>query len=327
VGVGGGRVVAGSSEGDLIAVDSDTGAKQWQVNIRGEVLTAPAVGESVVVVRTVDGRIHGLDAKDGHELWSNEQAVPRLSLRGNAPPAVVGDMVIAGFDNGKVLALTLQNGEVQWETAVAPAKGRTELERMIDIDAAVRVSDKDVYVVGFQGRVAMLALDSGQIWWAHDTSSHRGLVLGEENLYMSTSDGDVVALRRRDGSPVWEQKILHKRGLTAPTVDGDAIVVADFEGYVHWLDAATGEIMARQKTDGKRVSNAPLAADGKVYVMTDNGKLSAFKRGVKLAVSEAGRKAEAESAREAEEKRQKKVEKAMKANKPKAEKTNTTSEY
>jgi outer membrane protein assembly factor BamB len=277
-GVGAGRVVIGTSEGDVLAFNSADGAQVWKVRINGEVLSAPAVAPGVAVVRTVDGRLTGLDLGDGHELWSTEQQVPRLSLRGTASPVIVGDVVVCGFDNGKVLAVGLTDGTVQWESQVASSKGRTELARLVDIDSSVQVIDKDVYVAGFQGRSAMLALDSGQVWWSRDESSDRGLVVDGENIYVTDSDGDIQALKRRDGTPLWKQPALHRRGLSGPVVDGPAIVVADFEGYVHWLDAATGELLARASTDGNRVTNRPLVVDGTVYVLTDGGKLSAFRR-------------------------------------------------
>lgn len=277
-GAGAGRVVVGSIEGDVVALNAADGAELWRVRIGGEVLSAPAVGEQIVVVRSVDGRLRGLDARDGKELWVVEQQVPRLSLRGTAAPVITGDLVICGFDNGKVLAVGLAAGDVVWETAVAPSRGRTELERLVDIDSLARVVDKDVFVVGFQGRAAMLALESGQIWWARDASSDRGLALGEESIFISAANGDVIALRRRDGAPVWEQPALHQRRLSAPVVDGGTIVVADFQGYVHWLDAASGEIVARHSTDGDRVTNAPVVAEGMVFVLTDAGTLAAFRR-------------------------------------------------
>jgi len=277
-GVGADRVVVGSNEGDVLALSAVDGKELWRVDVNGEVLSAPAVGQRVAVVRTVDGRLRGLSLHDGSELWVVEQQVPRLSLRGTAAPEIAGDLVLCGFDNGKVLAVGLNTGDIAWETAVAPSRGKTELERLVDIDSRVRVIGNDVFVVGFQGRAAMLALESGQIWWAHDESSDRGLAVGEEAIVVSAASGDVKALRRRDGSPLWQQPALHRRGLTGPALDGNTIVVGDFQGYLHWLDAATGEILARESTDGDRITNAPVVADGVVYVLTDSGTVAAFRR-------------------------------------------------
>jgi outer membrane protein assembly factor BamB len=240
------------------------------------VLAKPAIGGGAVIVRTVDGHVRALAPDTGRELWSDDEAVPRLSLRGTSPPVIAGDTVVCGFDNGKVAAYALANGDVLWETAVTPPRGRTELERLVDIDGAVRISGRDVFVAGFQGRAAMLALDSGQIWWARDLSSHRGLAVEGETLYVTGADSVVQALRRRDGTPAWSNESLVRRGLTAPAVDGDAIVVADFEGYVHWLDKASGALVARTKA-GDRVSNAPLVVGDLLLLVNDAGGISAFR--------------------------------------------------
>ena len=218
--VGEGIVVVGSSGGELVALDAETGAERWRVSTGGEVLAAPTVAGGIVVVRTVDGRLRGLQVADGVEAWNYEQPVPRLTLRGNGAPVVDGDMVFAGLDNGKVVALSLATGELLWTTTVAPSHGRTEIERLVDIDSAVRIVGDDVFVVGYQGRIAMLARDTGQLWWGRDLSSHRGLAVDSDTLYVTTADSTVVALRRRDGTPVWSQDSLLRRSLTAPGARG-----------------------------------------------------------------------------------------------------------
>ncbi len=275
-GVGAGIVVVGSEKGDVIALKEDNGAELWRVHVGGELLSAPAIGTNVVVIRTVDGHLRGLSHVDGHELWAVDQTVPRLSLRGAASPVLVGDTVICGFDNGKVVAVNVQTGDVIWENAVAPSKGRTELERLVDIDSAVEVADQNVFVVGFQGRAAMLALDSGQIWWARDASSYRGLTLDPNALYIADSDGSVIAMKRQDGSELWRQDLLHRRGLSAPVIDGDAVVVADFEGYVHWIDRSDGAIIGRASSGGDRVARL-VVADGLVLAQNDSGSITAFR--------------------------------------------------
>src|SRR5262249_14836770 len=274
-GAGSGLVVVGSTFGELIALNATDGATRWKVRLNGEVLSAPVIGERLIAIRTVDGKLHGIALKDGQELWTQEQQFPRLSLRGTSWPVLVGDLVLSGFDNGKVAAVNVNDGSVQWETTISPSHGKTELERLDDVDAAVRVSGSDVYAVGFQGRVAMLALDTGQIWWSHDASSFRGLGLDDECLYISTADGEIIALRRRTGTELWRQKALLHRRLSA-AVEADAtIVTADYQGYVHWLDKATGALAARAGTGKVRISNSPVVVGDMVLVVNDVGKISA----------------------------------------------------
>jgi outer membrane protein assembly factor BamB len=273
-----GIVVAGSSKGTVIALDGATGRQLWRSQINSELLSAPAIGEKVVVVRSVDGRLHGLDSHNGSTLWSVEQQVPRLSLRGTAIPIVAKEVAISGFDNGKVMAVSLTTGDTIWDTALASPHGRTELDRLVDIDSAVRVVGDNVFATGFQGRTAMLALDSGQLWWSHDMSSYRGLAVDEDNLYVSQSDGTVLAMRQRDGAEVWRNEKLKRRGLSAPIVTSTAIAVADFQGYIHWLDKNTGELVARERVAKKqRVSNPPVGANDTVVVLTDGGTLAAYR--------------------------------------------------
>jgi len=275
--VAAGLVVVGSSDGDVIALDAATGRVRWRVRVNGEILSSPVIGPRAVVVRTADGKLRGLAIADGKDLWQQEQVVPRLSLRGVARPTIAGDMAICGFDNGKVVAVNSIDGTISWETPVAPPRGRTELERLVDIDSAVRVSAQDVFVVGFQGKVAMLALDTGQVWWSHEASSYRSLGIDGDNIYMASADGEISALTQRTGAEVWHQKALLRRGLSAPAVSDDAVAVADFQGYVHWLDKSTGALAARVSTGKFRISNAPVVAGNLLIVINDRGRISAYR--------------------------------------------------
>ena len=277
--VGNGMVLIGSSDGQLFALEAASGKRRWSVRVSGEVLAPAAISERLIALRTVDGKLHALAPADGHELWVQQQPVPRLSLRGTARPLIAGDLVLCGFDNGKVVAVNASDGSVQWEATITPPHGRTELERLVDIDTAVRVSGQDVYTVGFQGKVAMLAIDSGQVWWSHDASSYRNLTLDDDTLYLSTADGEIEALRTRTGAELWRQKALAHRGLTAPAaVDAaNALVVADFKGYVHFLDKATGALAARTSDGSVRVSTSPVVVGNMVLVVNDRGRISAFR--------------------------------------------------
>jgi outer membrane protein assembly factor BamB len=276
-GAGAGLVVVGSSKGTIVTLDGATGRELWRVRLNSELLSAPAIGEKVIVIRSVDGRLHGLDTHTGKELWSVEQQVPRLSLRGTATPIIAKEVAICGFDNGKVMAVSLNTGDTVWDTALATPHGRTELDRLVDIDSTVRVVGDNVFAAGFQGRTAMLALDSGQIWWGHDMSSYRGLAVDDDNLYVTQSDGIVVALRQRDGSELWRNQKLKLRRLSTPVLTSTAVAVADFQGYLHWLDKTTGELVARERVAKERISNSPAAVGDTIVVLTDRGKLAAYR--------------------------------------------------
>ena len=277
VSVDGNRLVAGSTDGDVIELDATSGKELWRVNVASEILSTPALSSKIVVVRSVDGRLHGLSTDDGHELWQQQQTVPKLSLRGAAAPVLAGDVAVTGFDNGRVVATNLIDGSSAWEQQLQVPQGKTELERLVDIDSVAQVSGNDIFIAGFQGKVAMLQLDSGQTWWSHDASSYRSLALGNDAVYMTTAEGDVVALQRRTGTELWRQKHLEHRGLSGPAVYGDTLVVADYKGYVHWLDRRTGDIVERERAGKSRFTNPPLVVDDLVLLIDDRGEISAWR--------------------------------------------------
>ena len=275
--VGDGLVLVGTSDGQLLALDAASGGVRWKVRVSGEVLAPAAISPRLIALRMVNGRVQALSPADGHELWSYDQQVPRLSLRGTASPVISGDLVLCGFDNGKVVAVSSTDGSVQWEATVTPPHGRTELERLDDIDSPVRVSGRDVYAVGFQGKVAMLALDTGQVWWSHEDSSYRGLTIDEDTLYVADADGVVAALKSRTGAEVWRQPVLLHRGLSPIAVMDDTVLVGDFQGYLHFLDKASGALAARVSSGGARISTEPLVVGDLVVVANDRGQINAYR--------------------------------------------------
>jgi outer membrane protein assembly factor BamB len=276
-GAGEGLVVVGGRYGEIIALDAATGAERWRSRINSEILSRAAVGGGRVFLRSADGRLHAFDAGNGKSLWSAEQQVPRLSLRGVAPPTLVGELVISGFDNGRVLALAQRDGGTVWEATVAPPSGRTELERLVDIDSSVVVSGDDLFVVTFQGRIARLAVDSGQVWWTRDLSSYRGLAVDDSSVFVATSDGQLVKMARSTGVEDWRQDVLKNRRLSAPALLGEQVAVGDLEGYIHVLDAGTGTLAARLKGGGERIAAAPVVADGLALFQDDGGRLTALR--------------------------------------------------
>ena len=275
-GVGSDLLVFGTSDGDLLALSSADGSERWRVNVGSEVLARPAIANGVVVVRSVDGRLRGLSEVDGGELWLVEQSVPRLSLRGNAPAVVAGVNAIAGFDNGRLGAYDITTGEPVWEIAVSASKGRTELERLVDISSGVSIVGDDAYAVGYQGRAVSVALDTGLVLWQRELSSYAGLAADWNNVYVTDENSEVIALDRGSGRPLWTNNTMRRRDLTAPTAFSNSVVVGDFEGYIHWLSAENGALQARVKVGNGRVSGAPVAVGELLCAQTDTGELTAF---------------------------------------------------
>lgn len=276
-GFGDGLVLVGTSDARVLAMHAKDGSQAWQAQVSSEVLSVPQAADGVVVVRTVDGRLAGLSAKDGKHLWTYDRGVPVLTLRGTSSPVIANGMVVAGFDNGHLVALSLNDGKLLWDETIAIPHGRSELERLVDIDGNPVVSDGVVYVVSYQGRVSALTLDGGRLLWSRDMSSYSGLSTDATRLYVTDDHGRVWALDRRTGASFWKQDKLEWRGLTAPTVMGNAVVVGDFEGYLHWLSIDDGHIMARARGDKKGFASAPVVAGSTLLTFGESGELAAFR--------------------------------------------------
>lgn len=275
-GAGDDLVVVLGRGGEAIALSAAEGTERWRTNVVGESISRPLVRNGIVVVATIDGKLRGLASFDGSERWSVEQPLPPLTLRGATSPVVVGSTVLSGFDNGRLVAVNLLDGEVEWESMLAPPTGRSDLERLSDVDGAIAVVGQDVYAAGYHGRVAALAAESGQILWARELSSYSGIGADWEQLYTTTEDGELVALTRRNGSEIWRQSALLRREPTQPAPFNTSVVVGDFEGYVHFFDAVDGRPVARVRVGKGMISGSPQVIGGRLYVQNESGDVAAF---------------------------------------------------
>ena len=274
-------VVLGTSNGEVITLDADDGKELWRKSLSSEVLAAPAIAPGLVLVRTVDGKLAALDVADGTQRWFVQQNMPRLTVRGTGAPVVVGNVVICGFDNGKLAVYQLADGTPAWDTLLDPPAGRNEIERLADINATVRSVGEDIYVVGYRGQTTAVALESGQTLWTREVAGYGGLATDLENVYISGTGSQLYALLRQTGSELWQHELLKNRDITGPTAYQNSVVVGDFEGYVHFFDAATGAPQARVRVDSSRVTSPPLVVNDLLYVQSDGGKLAAFRQVVK----------------------------------------------
>ncbi len=273
VGAGDGLVLVGGEKGELAAFDDGSGKLKWQVKVSSDVLSAPKIADGVVVVRTGNQRITGLSAKDGGRLWLYERATPTLIVRSHASVVIRNGVVYAGFAAGKLAAIGLKNGVVVWESSVSQPKGNTELERISDITSLPVVDDAQVCAVAFQGRLACFDSAQGSTLWTRDISSDKGLVISGKALYLTDTDGNVLALDKTSGSSMWKNSQLLLRKATAPYPTDDYLLVGDFEGYVHALKSDDGSFVARYKTDSSTIAVSPVTLGDGALVQTSDGGL------------------------------------------------------
>lgn len=277
-GGGEGLIIIGTQYGDILALDEKSGELKWQVKLSSEVLAPPKAEMGVVVVRTSDGGLTGLSTTDGHILWEYQTTVPLLSLRGASAPVLADDKVIAGFANGKLAALLIVDGTIVWEQNVAVARGRTEMDRLVDIDADPVVVDGIVYAVAYHGQLAAYNLDNGQKLWSREMSSRKGMdVAPGEAIYISDEDDYVWSVQDGSGDALWRQTRLLRRKISAPINAGDHILVGDFEGYVHWISREDGRFVARKEIADGAIRSKPIVKDELVFITGTDGSLTALR--------------------------------------------------
>lgn len=278
-GFGDDLVLVASRKGVVVALEPGKGQVMWQAQVGSEVLAPPAAESGVVVVQSVDGRLSGFAAATGKRLWGVDRSEPALSLRGTATPVIVGGVVLTGFASGKILAIGLQNGRVLWETPVAQPQGRSEIERLIDVDVPVLVVGRMLLAAAYQGKIVAVDMEGGRLLWSREISTHSALTADGTNVYVSDARANVIALDLRSGTTVWKQDKLALRRLSAPVVTGSSVAVADFEGYVHWLAREDGRFLARARAAHAAILASPIADGDTLYVNTQNGQLVALRFG------------------------------------------------
>lgn len=278
VGYGNGIVLVGTENSEVVAFAEADGSELWVARVSSEVLAAPATNGRYVVVQSVDGNLTGLDASTGQQRWIYENSVPALSLRGTSSPLIREGFVIAAMANGSVVSVALDNGTLRWEERVAIPTGRSEIDRLIDIDGELILTDAGLVLApSYQGYFAAIDAVTGQTRWRSEESSYVGASFGFGNLYL-VDDADLVkAYRTGEDATIWESDALIRRQLSAPLGFSNFVAVADFQGYVHLLSQVDGRFVGRARVDRKGVRARMVNQGNTIYVLGNSGKLAALR--------------------------------------------------
>ncbi len=276
VGSDGKSVVVAGTDGVILAFDAANGKSIWKSQASSEVLSAPAVGRGMVVVRSLDNRIVGLDAETGVRRWFLQRTAPALTLR--AAPGIViaeGNAYVA-LPGGRLIAMSVMNGAVRWEAAIAEPRGATELERVADVSGTPVITGRDICAATYQGRIACADISNGTVRWSRELSAEAGAGIDERFVFAADERGNLLAFTRDSGASQWRNKALSWRRLSAPVSFGRAVVVGDREGYLHFLSREEGSMIARVATDGSAIKATPVVSGSSLIVQTQSGKLLAL---------------------------------------------------
>lgn len=276
--VDGKLLVVGTLDGHVYGVNAQDGSPRWEAYLNTEILVAPVIVGDTVVVRGGDGRVYALNAANGSRRWVYDQdTVPLLSLRGNGPLLVANGVVFFGSDDGKLIALRLDNGAKLWEQRLSSGEGRTEIDRLDDADGAILLDGNTLYASAYHGNLVSVDGPSGRPLWSRRFSTYTSLALGGNAIYGVNDDSQVWAFDKSGGADMWKNDALEYRWLTAPEVQGNYIVVGDVEGYVHWLQTSDGALAARERLSKDPIRAQPVVAGNLVYVEDVKGHIAAYR--------------------------------------------------
>jgi len=273
---GNGVMLYGTREGEAVALSMSSGEELWRQQLSSEILALPAVDTNMAVFQIPDGQVFALDTLTGEVLWQYEDIAPSLILRGTATPVIAAGQVFVAFASGKVAALEAATGAPIWERRVAEPVGRSELERLVDINNNLIVEGGGVFASSYQGSVTVLDERNGQQYWRKDMSTFGVMASSYGVLYLADGTGHVWAIDQRSGDSLWKQDILYGRGLTGVAVQSDQVVVGDSDGYLHWFDGVTGHITARTRHQRHGFAAAPVSHNDVLYVYGKKGRLTAY---------------------------------------------------
>ena len=243
--------IVSTRNGLVMAFDSATGAKRWEHQLSGSVLTPALISNNRVVLSANDGFLHGLSLQTGQSIWQFATQVPAISVRGSAAPTLLDDKTaLLATADGRLHAITTDSGLPQWSRRVGVGTGSSEVERMSDVDGMPIVDNNQLYAISYSGQLLGIDLASRQVMFVNEIASLKALAVNNKQVIATSLEGKVVAYDRINGNVLWESEALAYRDLTNPVMIGNYIAVGDLEGVVHLFNPATGDIISRVQTKG-----------------------------------------------------------------------------
>ncbi|GAF58315.1 outer membrane protein YfgL [Psychrobacter sp. JCM 18902] len=237
--------------GQVMAFDSVTGAKRWQKQLSGSVLTPALITNNRVILSANDGFLHGLSLQTGQSVWQFATQVPAISVRGSAAPTLLDSKTaLLATADGRLHAVTTDSGLPQWSRRVGVGTGSSEVERMSDVDGTPIVDKNQLFAISYSGQLLGIDLASRQVMFVNELASLKSLAVNNQQVIGTSLEGKVVAYNRSNGEVLWESEELAYRHLTNPVMIGNYIAVGDFDGMVHLFDPASGKIVSRVQTKG-----------------------------------------------------------------------------
>ncbi|MGX7895843.1 outer membrane protein assembly factor BamB family protein [Tsuneonella sp. HG222] len=280
-----GKVYATSGAGDVVKLDAVTGAEEWRVKPAGPLRGSPTVAFNAVYAMTQDNQIVALDIADGHTVWQDAAASGESGVFGVAAPAAGQGTVIAGYSTGEIVAYRYENGRTLWSDALSRTSISTSVGTLTDVDADPIIDGGRVYALGQGGRMAAYELVTGQRIWELPLAGISTPVVVGEWLFTLTDDARIIAIARSTGKVRWISQLMRYRNeekrenpvfWTGPVLANSRLWIANTRGELKSVDTMTGEVADFAEFDSA-ISLPPVVANQTLYVLEDNGRISAYR--------------------------------------------------
>jgi len=271
-------VIVPTIKGNVYAFDADTGKPLWDTSVATEVLTEPLVVAGVVVIRTIDNRFIALDATNGKRKWVNPRGQSALSLRTSySMGSINNEVIFTGLSGGKYGLLALTNGNLIWESLLAPPKGASEIERLSDVTAKPTLLGSRMCAVSYQGKIGCGEIKNAAMSWTKDFSSFSGTTQSADAVYAVNEKSYLVAFNAANGQEIWRNEKLVWRDLGEPLAVGKVILAGDSEGYLHLFGQDNGNILGRVRVDSTPIEAPPIPSNGQIIVQSKGGTLASYR--------------------------------------------------
>lgn len=268
-----GLVIVGNKKGQLFALDQKTGDIRWTAQLSGAILSAALIQTGRVIVVANDGTVFGMDEKTGQQVWTYRMPNEQLSLRGQASPVRLDPRtVLVASSNAYVYAIDSLTGTLRMQRRVAVSDGRSDIQRLVDVDADPIVAGQLVVTTSYQGQVTVLDLVSQRVIWSEDASSINRAEVAGRQVFVTQTDGKIVSFDLVTGQPLWTNDQLLNRQLSNPVMLGQYLVVGDYEGVLHLVDPKNGQLVGREKTRGE--VRSLRVVNNQLYSVTRTGALT-----------------------------------------------------
>lgn len=280
-----GKVYATNGVGDIAAFDAGTGNQLWKVRPGGPLRGAPGIGNGNVYAMSQDNQLYALKDSNGETLWTASGSLENAAVFGAAAPAVGQGTVVAGFSSGELTAYRYENGRPVWQDSLSRTSITTSVASLVDIDASPVIDQGRVYAVGQGGRMVAMDILTGQRLWELNIAGTETPWIAGEWLFVVTDDAKLLCIARNSGKVRWltqlpryknEKKKKKPINWSGPVLAGDRLIVTSTEGGILNVAYENGKMGTGVKL-GTRIYQAPVVADETLLVLTDNGRLVAYR--------------------------------------------------